>query len=206
MLLPALQQAREKARRINCAGNLKQIGLALRSYEIDFNGYFPNGTGWYRASGNAPVPLERKYFDNTDKTLCGGFELLRGKDYLADYAVYVCPSSTAKIGDAQESLGWDSNNLSYGYENGLSILNGDNRMYGAPDSAIAADLTGDGTSSNSGNPNHTKYGNILYVDGHVTGIANIGWFGTADPGPGFPSTPGTIRCFPNTIRNLDGTK
>ena len=32
MLLPALQQAREKARTINCAGNLKQIGLALFMY------------------------------------------------------------------------------------------------------------------------------------------------------------------------------
>ncbi|MDX9979262.1 MAG: DUF1559 domain-containing protein [Lentisphaeria bacterium] len=35
MLLPALQQAREKARTINCAGNLKQIGLALLMYADD---------------------------------------------------------------------------------------------------------------------------------------------------------------------------
>jgi prepilin-type N-terminal cleavage/methylation domain-containing protein/prepilin-type processing-associated H-X9-DG protein len=35
MLLPALQQARAKARSITCTGNLKQIGLALFMYAQD---------------------------------------------------------------------------------------------------------------------------------------------------------------------------
>jgi prepilin-type N-terminal cleavage/methylation domain-containing protein/prepilin-type processing-associated H-X9-DG protein len=41
MLLPALNKAREKARRGVCAGNLHQIGVALISYADDFNGWFP---------------------------------------------------------------------------------------------------------------------------------------------------------------------
>ena len=41
MLLPALQQAREKARRINCASNLKQVGTALKSYSIDNDSKLP---------------------------------------------------------------------------------------------------------------------------------------------------------------------
>ena len=38
MLMPALQQAREKARRTNCSSNLKQIGTSLKTYAIDFAG------------------------------------------------------------------------------------------------------------------------------------------------------------------------
>ncbi|OQA88235.1 MAG: hypothetical protein BWY31_00397 [Lentisphaerae bacterium ADurb.Bin242] len=39
MLLPALNAAREKARAVYCAGNLKQIGLAMHSYAGDYNGF-----------------------------------------------------------------------------------------------------------------------------------------------------------------------
>ena len=41
MLLPALNKAREAAKKINCVNNLKQMGTAFAIYEGDYNGFIP---------------------------------------------------------------------------------------------------------------------------------------------------------------------
>ena len=207
LLLPALQRARESSYQSNCKGNLNQIGKSLRQYTNDNDGKYPTGPA---KAGEGDLTEAAFY----GKGRAGGFELLRTNGYLNDYAVYVCPSTSVTTGKGTQSLSWTDTdagtggkaNCSYAYQ--PNMIDGANTNTGLAGSAISADLTGDsGVNSNGGAANHTKFGNILFLDGHVKGFAGLGWFSPENVGqPKYSDGQTKEAMKPNTLRDpIKGT-
>ena len=94
LLLPAVQQAREAARRSSCKNNLKQLGLALHNYH-DTHNVFPPGTtdtrevGWHVQI--LPYVEQGPLFDSIDFSVFTGSS--PGNVGLQKIPSYLCPSS-----------------------------------------------------------------------------------------------------------------
>ena len=52
ILMPALARAREYAKSVQCASQLRQVGMALVNYTATNRGVFPGWSGWHVAGGD----------------------------------------------------------------------------------------------------------------------------------------------------------
>ncbi len=117
ILLPVLQGARAAARKIKCATNLKQLGLATNGYLDDNHDYYPDrlhGSNGY-ASGVLQMDQLARYInarrsDLTSKTP-GVYSIYdyrseaSAEKYVATHPVLVCPSSNTT--HVMENYGWN---------------------------------------------------------------------------------------------------
>ena len=126
LLLPAVQQAREAARRSSCKNNLKQIGLALHNYHETY-GCFPQAAIWRStgiSAGNQrnyswlcmllPQLDQQPIFNQINFNLPGWTQLIQpGNRTLIsiDFPVIHCPSDPGFQGN-QNIPTWSG---SYGY-------------------------------------------------------------------------------------------
>jgi prepilin-type N-terminal cleavage/methylation domain-containing protein/prepilin-type processing-associated H-X9-DG protein len=144
MLLPALNAAREKARRANCSSNLRQIGLSVAMYSDLYSEKCP---------------------DIGTTTAEGAFNLLT--NVTASGKIFWCPSDSKTGGPKATFVGGNAlanSNVSYGYA-------GKHVWQNSADSILAFDR---GVAANSLNaawistaPHKVEGGNMLFLDGHV---------------------------------------
>ncbi len=85
MLLPALNQAREKAKSISCIGNIRQTCSALIAYTVDNKEYFPvyNDPVWVNNL------IDLKYVPNEIAFTCPKLPLSEQREKVGSLLVYV---------------------------------------------------------------------------------------------------------------------
>jgi prepilin-type N-terminal cleavage/methylation domain-containing protein/prepilin-type processing-associated H-X9-DG protein len=125
LLLPAIQSAREAARRLQCNNNLKQIGLALHAYHNSYN-QFPSGyrstvgsngladdkgPGWGWAAYILPFMEETSLFGEIhfDKDIRDSTNAIAR---MTSVRTYLCASDIANTTFAVDSLGDSGPNYS----------------------------------------------------------------------------------------------
>lgn len=205
LLLPALNNAREKARLAYCQGLLKNMGTAITMYCEDFKGHMPfnnlvvNATGLTLSSymNNASGPpsrllLKERYYGTSATTLA---------QYLLLVEKYFrCPSDSGKPNGNFDYSGSWSGNTSYAFfiaddmlikcwylpdglntvgKYGRDCITGNNI---SPQNFIAADAMPYAGTADA--KNHKGKMNVLYIGGHVRQKqirADLRWFGATKP-------------------------
>lgn len=165
LLLPAVQQAREAARRTQCKNNLKQIGLALHNY-LDVNSGFPpsfvsdattagvdptNGGEWSAHARLLPYLEQANLYNSVDLSYAYD-DPINGAIATMRVASYLCPSDPNDRTRLDSSGNAEHYPLSYGFNGGSwrVWING-NRIAGdgafAPNTAFKPRDFTDGTSN-----------------------------------------------------------
>lgn len=109
MLLPGLARAREAARRVSCANNLRQLGMALKMYTSENVGAYPT--------------IQRKVGEDCEESNPGVL-IFDGPtmypEYLTEARVLVCPSSPSAL-DEYRSGRWNRPDGPNGARRGGSV-------------------------------------------------------------------------------------
>ena len=159
MLLPALAKAKEKAQKIKCTNNLKQVGLAFRMFATDNGDVFPMGVSY--ANGGSSEALPRRLRDGeVDPYIWMHFGAMRNE--LNTPKICVCPSD----GTAVEATNFDyeSNNEPFNHNSNISYIIGHEASEEQPSTVLSGCLNITNVSRERilvGNEARSKQGIVL---------------------------------------------
>jgi prepilin-type N-terminal cleavage/methylation domain-containing protein/prepilin-type processing-associated H-X9-DG protein len=172
MLLPALNQAKSKAKAISCANNLKQVGLIFQSYIDDYDGYmisyFPSGRLWVRrdygqlfTTGYLNTQNEEMFICPADTDPC-----------TADSASMPC-SYGLNLGISRHSGGYSRAMRQHHYPTETLMLIDTCNANAGDTNPLRLDA---GSSKRAhvyaATPRHLNSVNVLYLDSHVGSMVN----------------------------------
>ena len=182
ILFPVFAKAREKARQISCASNLRQLGLAILQYAQDNDESLPSSTDGTAGAGQTGGWVFYTVFADSP----GAFDVTRGSiyPYTKSAQVYVCPSDSygQASGDsyAINSCVVSATEGANGYRVGRNLAAFDDTSLwmllceeadtgGAVDAGTGS--TNDGYFFEQQQDNfsrrHTNGSELLFLDGHV---------------------------------------
>ncbi len=209
MLLPALNQARAKAKQIKCTSNLKQVGMANSMYAGDYEDFIPTNTnnmntnmvylnGWtFTAGGGWMSPLRRLVHNGYIQ----GFTITGNASY-KQHPATSCPEFWPQISKNY----WSDSNIAYKWGGTYAFNHHLDKSLGVSSSSPCmkkivtiknpskrftyADGHSQGritaTLSTSGKPSvwwgHSNKANFAFLDGHVSSF-NLTGFPMIDTWP-----------------------
>ena len=169
MLMPALQKARARARTITCVNNIKQVGMDLRRYTDDFNGwmlpsyYTETKQVWYAVLKKGNYLTETHLSSKTGE--------------FSKTSWYRCPEvphdAKNAAGTQLKGLGYGMNAMSfYGVpRKGSNLEQPSRRCYLADKTewdGSSYQISCDSSKTYRIRPRHNgSFYNTLFVDGHV---------------------------------------
>ena len=159
LLLPAVQQAREAARRSQCKNNLKQLGLALHNY-ADSHRSFPIGVrasvgSWNHRVALLPFVDQAVLYNslNFSQTFGNGYPTEDSSQLVLHGLVvplWVCPSSTlAPV--PKDIKGWTTNSNRYQVHMYVGIMGSDPDPAGRTTGVICRAISPYGDTGNYAN-------------------------------------------------------